>query len=462
MKKSVRDQTKQPRALTIAGSDSGGGAGIQADLKTFAALGVHGMSAITALTAQNTRQVTSIFPVPPDFVLAQIDAVYSDIGVEAVKTGMLYGAEIIHSVAQYLRKHKPQNLVVDPVMVSKSGFALLQRNAVQALKHDLFPLADIITPNAEEAGILSGSGKIRSVKQASSVAEKLTSLGPQVVVVKGGHLDQGRESVDVVYSRKSGEFSYLRSSRIKTKDTHGTGCVFASAIAAELAKGRRIEQALDTAKIFVTDAIKYSLRVGRGSGPVNPTGLLVDHAQRYAVLSNLSEAVKILEENGSSISKLIPELRTNIGMALEGAKRYEDIAAVPGRITSLPGGRVRAVAPPEFGASRHIANSILAALQFNPDSRAAMNIRYEEKLVGLCKKIGLVVSSYDRSKEPADVKKKEGSSTFWGATTAIADSRVFPDAIYHRGDFGKEPMIVLLGRDAVSVALKAVKLGAIS
>ncbi|MCL4518801.1 MAG: bifunctional hydroxymethylpyrimidine kinase/phosphomethylpyrimidine kinase [Thaumarchaeota archaeon] len=453
-------KTKQyPRALTIAGSDSGGGAGIQADLKTFAALGVHGMSAITAVTAQNTRSVAGVFPLPSSFVAAQIESVYEDIGFDAVKTGMLYDSEIIKSVARFLKRKGFENIVVDPVMVSKSRARLLRGEAIIALKEALLPLAMVVTPNADEALELTDLKRIKSTEEARSAARKISEFGPRIVVVKGGHLDDSESSVDVVYYSEERAFEYLRSPRIKTTNTHGTGCVFSSAIAAELAKGNSAPGSLRAAKEFVTSAIRNSLKIGSGHGPVNPTGEVLSSARRFTVLSNLGEAVKIIESNGSVISRLIPELRTNIGMALEEAKDYSDVAAIPGRITALSQTSVRAAAPPEFGASRHVANSILAAMNFDRGSRAAMNIRYDPEIIEKAKGLGLVVSPYDRRKEPSRIKRKEGSSTFWGATTAIANSPKFPDLIYHKGDFGKEPMIVLLGKDAISLAKLAVRLG---
>lgn len=449
-----------PRVLAIAGSDSGGGAGIEADIKTFSALGVHGMAAVTAITAQNTKGVAGVFPIAASFVVSQIEVVYEDIGIDAVKIGMLYDAEIIRAISSFLKLRKIEKIVVDPVMVSKSHARLLQTDAVEALKESLLPIATIVTPNADEARVLTNVKKIVNVEQARIAARKIARFGPKIVIVKGGHLREREESVDTVYYAESGRFEYLRSPRLKTQNTHGTGCVFSSAIAGGLAKGYKPSVALDLAKIFVTNAIKNSLNIGHGHGPINPTGEVVKSAQRFEVLSNLTTAVKIIESNGPEIAKLIPELRTNIGMAIENASSFEDIAAIPGRITAISPQSVRAAAPPEFGASRHIANSILAALNFDASSRAAMNIRYDPKIIDLAERTGLVVASYDRSKEPERIKRKEGASTFWGASSAIAHSTQFPDLIYHKGDFGKEPMIVLLGSDAISLVERAVKLGA--
>jgi hydroxymethylpyrimidine/phosphomethylpyrimidine kinase len=257
--------TDIPVALTIAGSDSGGGAGIQADLKVFFALGCHGTSAITALTAQNTVAVTGIHEVPPAFVVQQIDAVADDIGVDAAKTGMLASAPIVEAVAGSVRKHALK-LVVDPVFVSKHRDRLLAEEAVDALKRDLFPLAEVITPNLFEAGALLGR-EISSLDEMKSAAEELRSFGPRSVLVKGGHLDAD-EAIDVFFD--GADISLVRGPRYDTEDTHGTGCALSAAIAARLALGDEVNEAVRFAKEFVSGAIRRGIRIGKGYGPVNP------------------------------------------------------------------------------------------------------------------------------------------------------------------------------------------------
>ena len=256
-----------PRALTIAGSDSGGGAGIQADLKTFFALGCHGMSALTALTAQNTVAVTAIHEVPPEFVIAQIDAVVSDIGVDAAKTGMLSSAGIVEAVAKAVEVHGIKRLVVDPVFVSKHRDHLLAPEAVSALTDRLLPLAEVLTPNLYEAEGLVGGGEIQSLDDMREAAKALRALGPHFVLVKGGHLP-GDSAVDVLFNGT--DFVELSGPRFDTKDTHGTGCALSAAIAARLAHGDDTETAVRTAKEFVAGAIRHGLRIGKGYGPVNP------------------------------------------------------------------------------------------------------------------------------------------------------------------------------------------------
>jgi hydroxymethylpyrimidine/phosphomethylpyrimidine kinase len=257
------------RALTIAGSDSGGGAGIQADLKTFGALGVYGASVLTALTAQNTLGVQAVFEVPPEFVAAQIDSVLGDIGADAVKTGMLSNAAIVEAVAAGMQRHAVSALVVDPVMVAKSGDSLLREDARSALVERLLPLATVVTPNLPEAGVLTGLS-IATLDDMREAARRIHALGPAWVVVKGGHLQQEGNVVDLLFDGRV--FHEYRSPREETRNTHGTGCTFASAIAAGLAKGLPVVEAMSEAKAYLSRVLRASagLRLGGGShGPMN-------------------------------------------------------------------------------------------------------------------------------------------------------------------------------------------------
>lgn len=256
------------KVLTIAGSDSGGGAGIQADLKAFAARGVYGMSALTAITAQNTVGVQEVFELPAEFVAQQIDSVMSDIGADAWKTGMLSNAEIIQVVADRARHYRVELLVIDPVMVAKSGDPLLREEARDALIQELVPLAYVITPNHHEAQVLTGM-EISSVKDMREAAVAIHAMGARNAVVKGGHLPGASNAVDVLYDGR--QFTELDAPRIDTPNTHGTGCTFASAIAAELAKGHNVYEAVRIAKQYLTAALRAGadLHIGEGHGPLN-------------------------------------------------------------------------------------------------------------------------------------------------------------------------------------------------
>ena len=251
-------------ALTIAGSDSGGGAGIQADIKAMSALGVFGMSVITAVTAQNTREVRSVQNIDLKIIRDQIEAVFDDIEVNAVKIGMLANAETVNVVAQSLQKYKPKHVVVDPVMISKGGHYLLQESAVNALVNELLPLATLITPNIPETEVLVGS-PVQTEDEMYKACIQLKAMGPDAVLIKGGHLTG--DSNDLYYDGE--DFHWLKSKRIETKNTHGTGCTLSSAIAANLAKGTTMLKAVTSAKVYITTAIIHSLELGSGHGPTH-------------------------------------------------------------------------------------------------------------------------------------------------------------------------------------------------
>ena len=255
---------KIPKAMTIAGSDSGGGAGVQADLKTFAALGVYGASTLTAITAQNTVAVTAVHDIPTDVITAQIDAVLTDIGADAVKTGMLSSSDIIECVCEALEVHGVQRLVVDPVMIAKSGDALLREDAIGSLRTRLLPLAMVVTPNIPEAEALTET-TIVSDADVRRAAEAIVGMGARSVVVKGGHREG--PATDLFYDGK--EFKEFTAPRFDTVNTHGTGCTFASAVAAGLARGMVLTDAVALAKDYVTEGIRHSFSIGQGHGPLN-------------------------------------------------------------------------------------------------------------------------------------------------------------------------------------------------
>ena len=261
-------QPRYVRVLSIAGSDSGGGAGIQADLKTFSALGCYGMTAITAITAQNTLGVTGIHGVPPDMLRAQIDAVAQDIGVDSVKIGMLASPEVVRVVAQAIRTHRLPHVVLDPVMVATSGDRLIARETVQVLVNELFPLAAVVTPNLDEAALLLGR-EIEGIDDLDDAARDLLALGAPAVLLKGGHL-KGERVVDLLATR-SGLRQRLESARITTHNGHGTGCTLSSAIAAFLAQGLPLPQAVEKARAYILGAIAAGADVhtGQGHGPLN-------------------------------------------------------------------------------------------------------------------------------------------------------------------------------------------------
>ena len=251
--------------LTIAGSDSGGGAGIQADIKSIHANGGFGLSVITSVTAQNTREVTRAFDLPVDLIDAQIDAIFSDFDVVALKTGMLSSAEIVGTVAKKLREYSPSNIVIDPVMISKSKYPLLKPDAIERMQAELLPLAKVVMPNVHEAELLAGC-QIQTLDDAQGAAEVIQEYGCQSVLVKGGHLLE-EKSTDVLYA--DGAFTLFEAERIETKNTHGTGCTYSAAIATHLGLGKDLIAAIQSAKDYITNAIRHSLDIGGGHGPTN-------------------------------------------------------------------------------------------------------------------------------------------------------------------------------------------------
>ncbi len=272
-----------PQCLTIAGSDSGGGAGIQADLKAFHANGVFGMSVVTSVTAQNTQRVTKAFDLPPDIIRAQLEAVFGDFDIAAVKTGMLSSRTIAAVVAEFWQMlHSPPPLVMDPVMVSKSGFSLLAEDAVEMIRDRMLPLAELVTPNRHEAELLAGI-PIEDRASLEEAGRRILGLGPRAVLIKGGHLEGRGLDPDhaVDYLFQEGALDTFRSDRYDNASTHGTGCTYSAAIAAWLGRGESLAEAVQRAKTYITGAVRYGLRIGRGHGPTNHFYFLDDPARLH-------------------------------------------------------------------------------------------------------------------------------------------------------------------------------------
>ncbi|MDH5482115.1 MAG: bifunctional hydroxymethylpyrimidine kinase/phosphomethylpyrimidine kinase [Candidatus Bathyarchaeota archaeon] len=441
----VKQKSRIPVAISIAGSDSGGGAGIQADLKTFAVLGVHGTTAITAVTAQNTMAVVSVEDLKPEMIRTQIRVVAEDLGIDAGKTGMLHTREIIKTVAEEVSKYRFP-LVVDPVMVAKSGSPLLIPEAVDALKSYLLPKTTVVTPNRFEAEKLADA-KIEELKDVENVAKKISMMGPKAIVIKGGHLE-GKEAIDILYHE--GRIKTFKAQRIDSRTTHGTGCSFSAAIAAELAKKTPIPVAVEKAKEIVTLGIKFGLTIGNGYGPVNPLAHLYRESSRYSVLMNVENAKKYIEASPEAVV-LVPEVGMNIAMAIPYAENIKDIAAIEGRIVKTLEG-AKAVGNAKFGCSSHLAKYILEIRNHDERKVAAINFKFSEKILKILEKRGMIISFYDRREEPEKTKKVEGMTIPWGVKEAIRRIKKAPDAIYHRGDVGKESMIVLFGEQAFELA----------
>jgi len=435
-----------PCAMTIAGSDSGGGAGIEADLKTFAALGVFGTCAITALTAQNTRGVYDIFPIPPRVVERQIEMVLEDIPIKAAKTGMLYSEEIMNAVAEAIDRHELR-VVVDPVFQAGAGDFLIRREDKDALIEMVVPRSFVLTPNKYEAEDIAQM-KIKDVDDMKKAASSIAKLGAKAVVVKGGHL-KGEKVIDVLHH--DGEFKTFTKPRVEV-EAHGGGCTFSAAIAAYLALDCDVAEAVTKAEEFMQNAITFGLTVGKGRIPVNPMAHLFNEAEKHRVLEDVSKAAKMIEDH-SEFLPYMAEVGTQVAMALPYASTKLHVAAVEGRIVKF-GERAKAVGCARFGSSDHVARIVLTAMKHDSSKRAALNLRYDQDLLEAFKKLRRAVSSFDRRLEPPEVKAAEGGTLAWGVEEAIKAVGGVPDVVYDLGEVGKEPMIRVLGNSAIEVVEK--------
>ncbi|MDW7650761.1 MAG: bifunctional hydroxymethylpyrimidine kinase/phosphomethylpyrimidine kinase [Bacillota bacterium] len=371
------------KALTIAGSDSGGGAGIQTDLKTFAALGVYGTSVITALTAQNTKGVHGIHTVPPDFIVSQLDAVLSDIPVQAAKTGMLGETEAILAVTGALTRHRILNLVVDPVMVAQSGDRLLKEDAVTALRDRLLPLALVVTPNLPEAEVLL-ERNIKTADDMAAAAKDIHKLGPHTVLVKGGHL-AGENMIDIFYDGKT--IHRFAEQKLDTIHTHGTGCTYAAAIAAHLAKGLSPLDAVSRSKQFITAAISHGICIGSGYGPTNPMGALYRQAESGTVIDDLQNALAYLQKTPQAASLLAPGL-SNLFACRENAAVSADVASFPAPLLRS-GDKPEAVGSPLFDSAQQPGEQLLSAHRKNPTIQGMITLKNTPEIISAARKQGL-------------------------------------------------------------------------
>ncbi|MDL1958920.1 MAG: bifunctional hydroxymethylpyrimidine kinase/phosphomethylpyrimidine kinase [Deltaproteobacteria bacterium] len=440
--------------LTIAGSDSGGGAGLQQDLKVFTVLGAYGSSVVTALTAQNTLGVQAVEPVDPDFVGKQLNTVLEDIRPVAIKTGMLANAAIVEIVADCLDRHAGEDaiIVADPVMISKSGYRLLEQDAVDVLMGRLLPVADVFTPNIPEAEVLLGRRIQTPEDMRLAATDLLKHANCPSVILKGGHL-HAQDPVDIL-AREEGVIE-ITGKRISTQHTHGTGCTFSAALLVFLARGLGMENAARKAKEFVTRAIRGAIPVGKGIGPTNPLSVIEDDVARYPVIEALEKAWKHLLS--FPCRSLVPEVQMNLGYALPWAGSVQDVAAFPGRIVALEEGVAR-IRGPVYGASSHVARIILTAMGHDRAYRSAMNIRYDLGYLKRAQDLGYSMAEFSRKDEPEEVKAREGSTLVWGVRRAIERVGMVPDIIHDAGDIGKEPIIRVLGHDPLEVVDKALRL----
>jgi hydroxymethylpyrimidine/phosphomethylpyrimidine kinase len=422
--------------LTIAGSDSSGGAGIQADLKVFSYAGVHGCSVITCVTAQNTKNVSLIHEAPLEVVEAQLDSVLEDVR-------MLYSPEIVELVARKCESFDFP-LVVDPVMKATVGQKLYKSGFVDSLKNNLIPKSILVTPNIPEAEALTDM-EIKTIEDMEKACKVIYGSGCENVLIKGGHLEEYK-GTDVLYDGK--DFK-LFLSKVYPKEIHGTGCTFSALITSFLAKDMQMEDAVNEAKLHIGNIIKQGLKIGEEKDlaelipkPVSEEEALVEEGLAIAV----DEVIEILPQS------FVPEVGINFGFALPKAKSIQDICALEGRLIRV-GESIAHIGGCRFGASRHVAKIILTAMSFDKEMRSAMNIKYEENIIEVCGSLDFTIGTFNRKFEP-----KTASTMEWGTKSVIKKLGYVPDIIYDKGAHGKEPMIRIIGKNPDDVLEKLRKI----
>lgn len=414
------------KALTIAGSDPSGGAGVQSDLITFSNLRVYGVSVITCITSQNTQRITSIYPLSSELVKSQLDAIYEDVDkINAIKIGMVYDKGIIDMLYEYLKSNdKP--LVIDPVLRATTGTYLLKQDAYDSFKK-LLRLAHVITPNIHEASVLSGIN-IQTIEDAKEAAKKLGQDGVSVIIT-GGHFKD--KAIDLLYNNN--EYHLITNDKLDL-NLHGAGNVFSAALTAELAKGFDILYAFRLANRYTRYALESVYKIGKG---LNIPSLM------YCVDEDVVELQRAIDiiESMQDFALLIPETQTNIAYA-----KGKDIFGIKGRMVRF-GNRVKA-GDIARNVSKHVANALIIAMKYS-DFRCAINVKYDELVIKIAERLGMKVGYYDRSEEPSHIKEVEGMSITWGIEEVFKERLV--DLVYHKGDLGKEPMIIIFGKDPMDL-----------
>lgn len=424
--------------LAIGGSDPSSGAGIQSDILAAHALGANCFSVITAITAQNSRKFSYAEPVSAKSIQMQIDSVLSDFDIDAITLGMLYDKKTIKTIHAILKKTRIP-IILDPVIKSTTGGALLKKDAISALKR-LVSICHTITPNVAEAELLSGV----KIRKPSDLVLAAKALGAKNIIITGHKFEKGKIS-DFVFDGKKHESI---PGDIIPGQNHGSGCNFAIAISYGIARKKNIFDCARFAKQFTYDSIKSSQRLGRG--------LKITRPKQDTIHAELAKSISQFE-GLKEIHAHIPECQTNFVFARQKAKSTADILGVSGRIVRA-GTQVITAGSLEYGGSRHVASAVLAMQKKFPKIRAALNIRYDEITIKKFAKTHAKIASYNRLQEPKSSKKKENSSISWGINQAIQNSSTPPDIVYHRGDFGKEPMILVFGTTPSNVIEKLAKI----
>ena len=437
--------------LSIAGSDPSSGAGIQADLKSFSFLNLHGTTVITCITSQNTQKVKTIHKLPIDIIENQIDILFEDFAIKAVKTGMLYNNGIIKCVVKKLL-HNKITPVVDPVMVATSGDPLIQKTYITSLKKHLLPKTLLLTANIPESEALTGS-LIHSIEDMKKNCKVHFSYGPRFVLIKGGHIGN-QYATDVLYDGK--QFYEFSLPHISNKKAHGSGCSLSALITGLIAQGKTPIGAVRTAKYITWDMIHQGYTPGKGSDVLNHTGnicipLVHGTNEYFEVWFDLKNSIQFLLS--CLPPSFVPEVGINFAYALKNAHEIQDICAIDGRISKTKK-NVHLCGGINFGTSRHVASIILAAMSVDDTIRSALNICYSKDILTYCKKADFKIGLFNRTNEPSTVS----STMEWGTKFVISNLGFVPDIIYDTGDLGKEPMIRVLGKNPKDVLYKLKKI----
>ena len=417
--------------LSIGGSDPSSGAGIQSDIKTFENHGVYGFTVITAITSQNTKKISKILPISSKIIRSQLESVLSDFQIDSIKIGMMYDSSIIKAVHVMIKNQKCP-IVVDPIIESTTKAILLKKSAIRDYRKMIIPLATIITPNKRESKILSGCSKV------DDAARRLQELGAKNVIITG-YRESEREIEDFVMESDSNYI--LKGKRIKMIN-HGSGCNYSASITASLARKKSVHEAAKIAKEYVYQSIKNSKNLGKG--------IKITYKKNSEIQKQLSLSI-IDFQNIKNVSKFIPECQTNFVFSKNKPKNIKNVLGISGRLVKS-GNDVIQAGDLVFGGSQHVATALIEVSKKFPEIRSAINIKYEPKLITKAKKRKMSVLNYNRKKESKNSKLKENSSISWGVSSCLKSE--MPDIIYHKGDLGKEPMIIVFGCTPTEVVKK--------
>ena len=421
--------------LSIGGSDTSSGAGIQSDIKRFSNNGFYPFTVITAITSQNTKKITSIEPVSKRSLELQMESVLSDFHIDAVKIGMVFNTQIIKAIHSKLKNSKFP-IVVDPIIKSTTGRLLLKKNALPDYRKMIIPLADVITPNRYESKILTG------ITDARKAAKKIQSMGAKNVIITG-FTESNNKIYDFILEPNN---QYKISGKKLPIVNHGSGCDYSASMTESLAKGLPISKAVKIAKKFVYQSIKNSINIGKG--------INITHQEIPKDALSLHNSIDEFRQI-KNIHRVIPECQTNFVFAKTNPKTINDVLGISGRLVKT-GKEIEIAGQIVYGGSQHVASAVIEVNKKFPEILSCINIKYDKKIILKSKKIGFTVLNYDRSKEPKMVKMKENSSITWGISSILKTN--CPDIVYHKGDFGKEPMILIFGETPNDVIRKVSKL----